>query len=170
MNKAEAMKQIDEFEAHYKYDSTYMRELLEVSPEGFAKFSGFIPLSDHNTKLTAEEYWVAKLAAMQVADCGECLQLNVRMALEASVSKDVIQAVLDGGKALADELAEVYRFARSVAQHETVDGALTERIEARYDRGALLEFGICIATGGVFPIIKRAAGYAKSCSLVEIEV
>jgi alkylhydroperoxidase/carboxymuconolactone decarboxylase family protein YurZ len=170
MNTAEAWKQIDEFAAHYKYDGTYMRELLESSPAGFMKFNNFLPLSSHKEKLSTEDYWVAKLAAMQAEDCGECLQLNVRMALEAGLSKDLIKAVLSGGKALPENLRDVYRYARGVARHAPVEDDLMARMEARYDKGALLEFGLCIASAKVFPTIKRAVGYAKSCMLIAIEV
>ena len=162
--------EIDNFEAHYKYDSTYMRELLDHSPEGFAKFNSFLPLSSHREKLKPEEYWVAKLAAMQVEDCGECLQLNVRMALEAGVPRALVQAVIRRGRDLPERLRDVYDYARSVANHEMVDNELMERMEAGFDKGALLEFGLCIATAKVFPTIKRAVGYTKACSLIEIEM
>lgn len=170
MNNADALKQIREFEAHYKYDGTYMRELLEHSPTGLAKFNNFLPLSSHREKLSPEDYWVAKLATMQVEDCGECLQLNVRMALEAGVSKALVQAAIQGGNALPENLKDVYLYAKSVANHEIVVNDLMNRIEARYDKGSLLEFGICIAAAKVFPTIKRAVGYTKACSLIETEV
>jgi alkylhydroperoxidase/carboxymuconolactone decarboxylase family protein YurZ len=170
MNNVSALKEIDDFETHYKYDSTYMREILEYSMEGFEKFNNFLPLSSHIKNLSSEDYWVAKLAAMQVEDCGECLQLNVRMALEEGVSKEIIQAVLDGGNELSDNLQDVYHYALCVSKNDVVDADLMLRIKENYDKGSLLEFGICIATGAVFPTIKRAVGYAKSCSLIEIEV
>lgn len=166
----EALKQIGQFEAHYKSDSTYMRELLETSPEGFAKFNNFLPLASHREKLSANDYWVAKLATKQVADCGECLQLNVRMALEAGVSKPLVLAAINGGNELPESLKDVYRFAKSVAKNELFDSDLMDRMLARYDKGSLLEFGLCIATGMVFPIIKRAVGSAKACHLSKIEV
>lgn len=170
MSNVGALKQIHDFETHYKYDGTYMRDLLEYLPNGFAKFNNFLPLSSHMEKLRPDDYWVAKLATMQVEDCGECLQLNVRMALEAGVSKDMVRAAINGGNELPEYLRDVYLYAKSVAKHELVDNELMDRIEARYEKGALLEFGICIASGKVFPTIKRAVGYAKSCNLIEIEV
>lgn len=170
MSNAEALKRIHEFEAHYQYDGAYMRELLEYSPDGFEKFNNFLPLSAHREKLNTEDYWVAKLAAMQVADCGECLQLNIRMALEAGVSRALVRAAVEGGDELPENLKEVYLYAKSVAGHNPVDPGLMVRIEARYDKGSLLEFGICIAAAMVFPTIKRAVGYAKTCNLVEFEV
>jgi len=170
MNNAEALKQIREFAAHYGYDGTFMRELLEHLPAGLTKFNNFLPLSALIEKLSPEDYWVAKLATMQVEDCGECLQLNVRMAFEAGVSKALVRAAIQGGNELPENLKDVCLYAKSVANHELVDNDLMNRIEARYDKGSLLEFGICIATAKVFPTIKRAVGYTKACSLIEIEV
>lgn len=170
MNLTEYRQMIDDFESRYKYDSTYMRELLEHSPGGFTKFANFLPLSDHREKLSPEDYWVAKLAAMQVEDCGDCLQLNVRMALEAGVSRPVIEAIVNRGSVLPQNLMDIYDYAKSVAGHALIDSGLMDRIDARYDKGELLEFGLCIATAKVFPTIKRALGYVRSCSLVEIEV
>jgi len=170
MNVNEYRKLIDDFESHYNYDSSYMRELLESSQEGFAKFNNFLPLSSHQEKLNTEDYWVAKLAAMQVEDCGDCLQLNVRMALEAGVSKPIVEIVLRGGSKLPDALKDIYDYAKYVASNEIIDSELADRITARFDKGVLLELGLCIATAKVFPTIKRALGYTRSCSLVEIEV
>lgn len=170
MNENEAQKQINDFEEHYKYDSTYMRELLKYSPEGFAKFNAILPLTSHREKLSIEDFWVAKLAALQVEDCGECLQLNVRMALEDGVTKQIIEAAINAASNLSENLKDVYYYAKAVAAHAQIETALMDRIKARYDKGMLLEFGLCIATAKVFPTIKRALGYTKSCSLIEIEV
>jgi len=170
MNMTNYRQMIDDFESHYHYDSTYMRELLESSLEGFARFNDFLPLARHQEKLGAEDYWVAKLAAMQVEDCGECLQLTVRMALEGGVSKAIVEAVLNGGGALSADLKDIYDYARCVASNDTIEAELMDRMTARFDKGALLEFGLGIATAKVFPTIKRAVGYTKSCSLMDIEV
>lgn len=50
MNEMDYDKMIDEFEQHYQYDSTYMRELLDSSPEGFTRFNNFMPLSQFREK------------------------------------------------------------------------------------------------------------------------
>ena len=120
--------------------------------------------------MSTEDYWVAKLAAMQVEDCGDCLQLNVRMALEGGFPKPLVEAVLSGGRTLPEMLKDVYDYAKHVAANNIIDFELMDRITDRYDKGALLELGLCVATAKVFPTIKRALGYTKSCSLVEIEV
>lgn len=170
MNQSDYRKEIDDFEAHYQYDSTYMRELLEYSPETYEKFANFLPLARHRDKLDPEVYWVAKLAAMQAEDCGACLQLNVRMALECGVSSQIIEACIKGGKDLPEDLKDIYHFAAGVAANTLDNIELIDRLESRFDKTAMLELGLCIATAKIFPTIKRTLGYARSCSLVEIEI
>ena len=170
MSTNDFQKMIDDFGRHYNYDSTYMSKLLETSPAGYEKFNNFLPLARHQDRLNNEDYWIAKTAAMQIADCGECLQLNIRMALECGVDKSILKAAIEGGDALPAELKDIYTFAQQVASNVMVEPELMARITDRYDKGDLLEFGLAIATGMVFPLMRRAAGYSKSCRLMEIEV
>ena len=170
MNELDYMNQIDDFDEHYQYDSTYMRELLETSPDGFEKFNNIMPLTGHRELLDLTSYWVAKLAAMKSEDCGDCLQLNVRMALESGLDKEIVAEVVKGGRNLSGEFKDVYDFAEGLACNTLTDDDLVQRIESRFDKGQLLEFGLCISTAVIFPIIKRAVGYTKSCSIVDITV
>jgi len=170
MNHAAYEKEIDGFEAHYQYDGTYMREMLEHTPEAYALFVHVLPLAKYRQRLEPGEYWVAKLAAMQVEDCADCLQLNVRMAQEAGISRHIVEATLKGGAELPVNLQQVYVYAKQVASHAQPDAKLMARIEAQYSKGAILEFGLCIATAKIFPTIKRAMGYTKNCNLIEIQV
>ena len=169
-NKIDIIKQINAFEERYEYDCTYMRELLESSPEGYEKFCGVMPLAMHRDLLDPTTYWVAKLAAMKSEDCGECLQLNVRLALEAGIDKVVVAETVQGGSNLPAELQDVYRFSQGVAANRLNDDALIDRVESRFSKGQLLEFGLCIGMAKFFPITRRAAGYTRSCSSVEIAV
>ncbi len=170
MNTTGHRQQIDDFEKHYDYDSTYMRELLETSPDGYEKFAAFLPLAGHRELLDRDDFWIAKLAGMRSEDCGACLQLNVRMALEAGVDRELVSAAVRTPAELPEALRDVYDFATAVAANNLSDQALIERIEARFDKGQLLELGLCISTTKIFPTIKRAVGYAKSCRLIEIAV
>ncbi len=170
MTTRDYLREIDQFEAHYQYDSTYMRELLQHSPEGYVRFDNFMPLAHHREVLAVEPYWVAKLATMLVEDCGDCLQLNVRLALEEGVDPSIVRAVLDGGDTLPEQLRDIYHYVRQVAGRAETDSELEKRIQAQLDKGALLELAIAIATASVFPTIKRTLGYTRSCSLITVEV
>lgn len=170
MNQVSYAQELKNFEHHYQYDAGYLHEFLQHSPAGYEKFYNFRPLSQHRETLSLEIFWIAKLAAMQVADCGHCLQLTVRMALEAGVERRWIKATLDGGSNLPENLQDIYDFATSVASYQTVDPVLSERVNSELNKAQLIELGVCIATAAIFPTIKRALGYTVTCSLVELEI
>ncbi|MGL6162271.1 hypothetical protein [Microbulbifer sp.] len=169
MTTEEHLQNLESFSSHYRYNMNYLKEFLQSSPEGYQKFADFRPLSYHREFLSLEVYWVSKLAAMQVADCGECLQLNVRMALEAGIERPLVQACLQGGSRLPENLKDIFDFATAVASYRNIDPQLEERIDAQLDKSQRIELGVCVATASVYPTIKRAMGYTQSCSLVEIE-
>lgn len=169
MTVEQHLLEMDEFSRRYRYDMDYLKEFLRASPQGFEKFANFRPLSYHREFLPQDVYWVSKLAAMQVADCGECLQLTVRMALEAGIDKPLVQACLQGGSRLPENLKDIFDFATAVASYRNIDPLLEERINAQLTRSQRIELGVCVATAAVYPTIKRAMGHTQSCSLVEIE-
>lgn len=155
------------FERAYSYDATYMRQLLQSSPEGFSRFSAFMPMGQFRETLASDVYHVAKIAVMRVEDCGPCLQLSVQMAVEAELSPELVRAALEGGEGLPPELAEVYRFAEAVARGEAAD---SETMETRYGAAGVAELALAIASARVYPTVKRAMGLAQSCARVTIEV
>lgn len=170
MNEPKYLQELNEFETRYQYDATYLRELLTLSPEGYAKFAAFRPLACYQGSLDSETFWIAKLATMQVEDCGACLQLNVRFALENGIAREMIDAVLKGGDGLSEAQRDLYDFAVQVASSQALEPMLEERMRSRLSRAVLLDLGLCIASAKVFPTIKRAAGYANSCRLIEIQL
>lgn len=169
MDTEAAKQQLTEFGERYRYDVGYLQEFLQVAPKGYETFLGFQPLSYYREKLPLDIYWVSRLASMQVADCGECLQLSVRMALEAGLEKPLVKACIEGGSRLSENLKDIYDFACAVASYRTIDPQLDARIDQQLDKAQRIELGICVATAAVYPTIKRALGIAQRCSLVEIE-
>lgn len=170
MKKTDYLNMINEFEKHYHYDCTYMRELLDSSLAGFIRFSNFLPLNNYREKLSLNDYWIAKLSSIQSEDCGECLQLNIRMALEAGVDRGLVETAITDYRKLPAELRDIYQYARYVASNEVIEPELINHIMRRYGKNCLLELGLCVAAARVFPTIKRAAGYAKSCNMIEYEI
>ncbi|WDE07197.1 hypothetical protein SG34_010040 [Thalassomonas viridans] len=170
MTHSEHLQNINEFESHYQYDSGYMRELLASSPQAYQHFADFLPMAHFRELLTPEDYWIAKIAVMQVADCGACLQLNIRMAQEQGVAGDLILALLNAGDSLTPGQRELRDYARQLVMPAGVEPALMQTMQARYSRGQLLEFGLCAASAMVFPTIKRAIAEIQSCVIPEIEV
>ena len=163
------LEQIKDFEKHYQYDTTYMREMLAASVSMYDKFNNTMPLVSHRELLDVETYMVAKLATMAFEDCGECLQLNIKMVQEQGVSDKVIRGAISGGKGLSAELKDIHDFALMISNN-TRDADLVKLVESRLNKGQLLELGLAVATTKIFPVLKRAVGYAKSCSLTPLEI
>ena len=72
--------------------------------------------------------------------------------------------------ALPEDLADVYHFTAAVVRATGDEESLRQRIRYRYGEDGLVELALAIASARVFPITKRALGYAKSCALVQVEV
>lgn len=149
----------------------YLREMAREAPRAFFKFAKFPALAGYRRKLPKEAFAVGGLVASRSADCGTCVQIGVNLARKEGVSRDVIRAVLDRRpEDLEPGLADVYRFASSVVDDVPADEeALRARLIERYGREAFIELSMAMATGRVFPHLKRAMGYAVSCSKVEIQ-
>ena len=158
------------FEKRYNYDGTYMHELLEDSLGGFKAFQKFMPMSQYREKCPGDVYFTAKLMAMQEADCGSCLALNVKMAVEAGMSRKLVSGILNDQGELPEALEDVRNFARAVASAGSIDPDLLERIRRRYGRTAVAELALAIASARIFPTLKRSFGYAQSCALTPVEI
>ena len=125
----------------------------------------------HRRVLPVEPHFVAAIVATRDEDCGTCLQVEVNLAKKAGLSPDHLRAVLDRQPdVLPDELADVYRFAEAVVQATYSEDNLRERIRTRYGDAGLVELALAIASARVFPVTKRALGYAKSCAEVQINI
>ncbi|MEE2733253.1 MAG: hypothetical protein VYA55_20710 [Pseudomonadota bacterium] len=166
----DALQFITDFETHYAYDAGFMRDMLHHTPNAFDLFQQFLPMARHRELLTVNDYWVAKIAAMMVEDCGACLQLNVRMAREQEVSVDLVKAALAGGADLPEPLHQLFQYAQQVAGQGVVDSDLMAQMRSRYSKGQLLELGLCVASAKVFPTIKRALDEKLSCALIQVEI
>ena len=142
-----------------------------ASLRAFFKFGKFLAVDEYRRVLPAGPCYVARIVAIRHEDCGTCVQIAVNQAKKAGVPATVVQAVLDGQPdRLPDELAEAYRFAEAVVTQSGEEDALRERIRSRHGDEGLVEMALAIASCRVFPITKRALGYAVSCSAVAVRV
>jgi alkylhydroperoxidase family enzyme len=149
----------------------YARHILRVSLGSFFKFMMVMPLTQHRRVLPPGPYHVARLVATRDEDCGTCVQIEVNLAKKARLDPHVIQLVLDcRPDDLPDDLADAYRFAEAVVTSSGEEGPSRERIRARYGETGLVELALAVAACRIFPITKRALGYAQSCSAVKVRV
>ena len=170
MNTQDKTQYLDNFASHYKYDVKYLRILLETSEAGFDKFNALGPLSDHREHLSEEAFWVAKLAAMMVEDCGQCLQLNIRMALEAGVKKALLQAIVNQEGSLPKPLQGVFEFASSIATRSPLTDKCQQELDAQLSVAEKAEIGLCVASARAYPTLKRALGLTESCNIISYEL
>jgi alkylhydroperoxidase family enzyme len=149
----------------------YCRFIVRVSLRASYKFAKFLAVDEYHRALPAGPCYVARIVAVRDEDCGPCVQIAVNQALKAGVPAAQLQAVLDGRlDDLPEELREAHHFAEAVVTRNGQEDAWRERIRRRYGDEGLIEMALAIASCRVFPITKRALGYAVRCSDVAIRV
>jgi hypothetical protein len=164
------IKDIAAFEARYRYDATYLTEMLSSSPEAYRVFSGFLPMAQFRLAAAPEVYFTAKVTAFREVDCGPCLQLAIRMAREAGVSKTLIHNLLQPESTLSPVLASVRSFSRAVLAGAPECNELRAKLLKELGAAAMIEIGLAIASAQGFPVLKRAMGHYRSCSATPLEV
>src|SRR6478609_5607232 len=87
---------IDKFERQWKYDGSYMRDIIDASPRAAWLFSRAAALGQFRRDIPIEAWCAAGITAVRHEDCGPCTQLGATMAERAGVSASVLRAVLSG--------------------------------------------------------------------------
>jgi hypothetical protein len=79
------LRAIDRFEREWKYDASYMRDLIDASPRAAWLFSRAAALGQFRRGVPIEPWYAAGITAVRHEDCGPCTQLGVAMAERAGV-------------------------------------------------------------------------------------
>jgi alkylhydroperoxidase family enzyme len=165
------LRRLDTEERMLGMSMDYLRHILQTSLPAFLKFSLFLPLARHRHTLPPVPYHVARVVAVQEADCGTCVQAEVKLAQQAGVDPAVLEAVIQHRvEELEPEIAHIYRFTRAVVAATGEEEALRPLLHARYGDAGMVELALGIAASRVYPTTKRALGYATSCAHVEIHM
>jgi len=160
---------IDAFEKEYDYDASHLRFILDTSVSAALKFGRVMGLTTYRKDLPPEAGFAAGLATTMAEDCGPCSQLVVTMAEREGVAPAVIKAVVAGEeRAMTPDAALAYRFAQATLRHDPAADELRDQIAARWGRRALISLAFTITAGRMFPTLKYALGYGKSCSLIKV--
>ncbi|RBP35529.1 hypothetical protein DES53_12149 [Roseimicrobium gellanilyticum] len=154
------------FAQHYDYDVSYLEALMDASPEAFFAFEAAMGASRFQKAAPTELLAIVKIAALRTEDCGPCTELAIKMGREAGIPDAIMRGALHGGKGLSPEHLDVYQFAHAVTTNEEMDPDLLPRLESRWGREVMAELGVALVGARIYPTIKRALGYAKSCSLI----
>jgi hypothetical protein len=170
MQPSDFAEEIDRFEQTWNYDASYMRALASAAPESFAKF-GLVTQIVDSTAAPAEALAAAGIVGTLSEDCGPCVQISADMAAAGGVKPEVIRAILAGDEtAMGETAALVWRFARaSLARDMAQADPLREAIVSRWGEPGLAAIALQLTTGRMYPTLKYALGYGKSCSKVVVD-
>ncbi|HEX5377931.1 MAG TPA: hypothetical protein VFW47_05125 [Phenylobacterium sp.] len=170
MLKAILNRRIDGFERAWNYDASYMRALLRASLGSFLKFSLVTGMTDRKAA-PAEALAAAGIVGTLVEDCGPCTQISTDMAAAGGVAPQVLRAILAGDEAAMGETAALaYRFARaSLARDMETCDPLRDEIVRRWGEKGLTAIALSLTTARIYPTVKYALGYGKTCSRVTVK-
>ena len=169
MLKALFSRYLDAFERTWRYDASYMRQILAAAPWTFLKFS-FITGAVDRRAAPGAALAAAGIAGTVTEDCGPCTQISVDMAQAGGVKPEVLRAILAGDEAAMGETAALgYRFARaSLARDMAACDPLRDEIVRRWGDKALVAISLTLMTSRMYPTLKYALGYGKACSKVVV--
>lgn len=168
----DAMARVLAAEAQLGVQLDYMREMAAAGSLVLDKLQAFGALNraSAGTDLPPEIRCFATLGAVQYDDCGECVQIHINLDRTIGINPAFLQAALDEKPdLLPGPLALAWRFGRAVAAYAAEMEDLRLDLEGRYGRPAMMELAFAIAAARFYPTVKRALGYAKSCSLVRVK-
>jgi hypothetical protein len=168
---AQAHATLDRYSEHYRYDVGYIRHLLETDPAAYRVFEAFLPMASFRGEAPTDVIFVAKLCAMQQADCGACLQLAIRQAIEGGMDAKIVRAVLGRSDEtlLPPHLAQIQRFVRALPEENEETQTLRRVIREIHGEATLVAISLVVAACGVFPTIKRVFGSFQSCAVLDFE-
>ena len=163
-------KAIDKFERDRKYDVSYMRDIIDVSPRAAWLFSRVAALGQFRRDVPIEPWYAAGITAVRYEDCGPCTQLGVAMAERAGVCPAVLRAVLlEDPDAMPPDVALVWKFTRATLAHDVAADQYREAIVKRWGRRALVSLAFAITAARIYPTVKYALGHGKACVRVVVD-
>ena len=162
-------RRMDAFEKEYDYDLSYAREILEVSARAAFKLGRVMGFGNYREDVPRDASFAAGLTGTLAEDCGPCTQLVATMAEREGVAPATIRAILAGDeRAMTPDAALGFRFAQAVLRHDPAADSIREEIVARWGRRALVSLAFGITTARIFPTLKYALGYGRTCTQVRV--
>jgi hypothetical protein len=157
------------FERQNQYDVSYSQYMLDHSLPAFRKFAKLNAFAQHNQDVPRDAYYAAKLTSSRIADCGPCTQLMATWAGRAKVPEQIIRAVLTRNfDKMPADIELVVRFAEASLARDLEADELREKIRSKWGDRAVITLAFAITAGQIFPTVKYALGYGRTCSLVRV--
>ena len=162
-------RKLSAFEKKYDYDTSYIRELLDIDFKAFLAYLRAARMMAYKRDVPEIVHFCVGILVTASEDCGPCTQLGVSMALERGVPPEVLRAVLSNDMArMPEDVRLGVRFARAVLAHAPEADALREEIVERWGPRALLSLAFAVNAGRLYPTLKYAMGHGKACQRVQV--
>lgn len=156
------------FEQRYKYDASYMHEMIETSLSAFVRFAIMQSAAgSRHDGAPLKALCAAGIAGALVEDCGPCVQIASDMALEAGIPGEIITALLSG-KPTDPDAQLGFDYGRALLNAAPDLDNLRDQIEKTWGKRALLAISLRVITARNFPVLKRAMGHSRLCQYVRI--
>lgn len=169
MTISDTERALNEFEAHYDYDVSYMRYMLTHAPAAYGKFATLTEASAHREAAPVEAAFAAKLVGAVAEDCGPCVQLVADMAREAGVAPEQVEAVLTRDPArMSDNTALGFRFADAVVRAAPHEDEAREAVLAQWGEAGLIDLVLGLQLGRMYPMVKKGLGFGKTCKRIQV--
>ncbi|MBO6826862.1 MAG: hypothetical protein JJ879_11725 [Sneathiella sp.] len=129
----------------------------------YTKIFNFMDPNKHTPKLA---YHAARLRGAISADCGTCVETEIKLAQIAKIDNADIDLILtEKYDQLSDGVAAAAKLADAVTGPRQDDPEARRVILEVYDEAGLIELSYAMTGAAVVPGIKRAMGYAQSCNI-----
>jgi hypothetical protein len=162
-------RRIEAFERAFKYDASYMKEVLAVSRAAFALLARLQAMAAYRKDVPPAAWYAAKLVATMHEDCGPCTQLVADMASNDGVAAATVRAILTGREDAMDaDTLLGYRFARGVLARASQADDLRGEIVRRFGARGLISLAFGIAGSRMYPTLKYALGHGRACRAVVV--
>ena len=162
-------RQIAGFERAWNYDASYLREMIDIDPKALTMFWKAQGVTRYRKDIPLAPYCAAGIVAVMSEDCGPCTQIGVDMAERAGVDPAILRAIVARDfAAMPYDVALAARFTEASLRHAPEADDLREEVVRRFGRRGLVSLAFAILAARLYPTLKYALGYGRSCTRVTI--
>jgi hypothetical protein len=162
-------RQVAAFERTWKYDASYLHELIDADPRAALAYGRLQAISRYRGGVPPAAWCAAGLVAVMAEDCGPCTQLAIDMAEKDGVDPAVLRAIVAHDVAqMPDEAALALRFAQATLRRAPEADALREQVVRRFGKRGLVALSFAMLAGRMYPTLKYALGHGHACMRLTI--
>ena len=149
----------------------YQRDMAVAAPGSALRLQEISRLVREGQSVPLQVAAMAALGATLAEDCGECVQIQVNLAVKAGIEERHLKAALENRLSdLPIDLKLGLCFGRVVSENDPMLLEKGQALEARFGRKALVDLALVVALARFYPTVKRALGHAVACSAVKIRI